>query len=103
MLKGYLSKLMALAAFILLSNCAFAQFGTATVNSPAGIAGDYFGKVPTWGPQTFSVTGDIAYADDMDPTGGTVNDGCSAIGNVSGKIALIDRGVCGFAIKAVFA
>jgi hypothetical protein len=101
MLKGYLSKLMALAAFIMLSNCAFAQFGTATVNSPAGIAGDYFGKLPTWGPQTFSVTGDIAYADDA--TGASPNDGCEAITNVTGKIALIDRGTCGFAIKAVFA
>jgi len=41
------------------------------------------------------------------PGGGTVNDGCEAIPNVAGKIALIDRGgiapggvACGFALKA---
>ncbi len=101
MFQNYLSKLLTIAAFTLLANCAFAQLSTVTVNPPSTIAGPYYGKIGVWSPQTFSVTGDVVYSDDMIDTTGTINDGCSAITNVSGKVALIDRGLCGFAIKAV--
>ena len=42
------------------------------------------------------VSGSIVLANDGT---GTTSDGCEAISNVSGKIALIDRGTCGFAVK----
>jgi extracellular elastinolytic metalloproteinase len=43
------------------------------------------------------ISGAIVLANDGT---GTTSDGCEAISNVSGKIALIDRGTCGFAVKA---
>jgi large repetitive protein len=50
-----------------------------------------------FGPQTFNISGQLVLADDgADPR----SDGCSAIGNVQGKIALIDRGTCTFSEKA---
>ncbi|MCC6726563.1 MAG: T9SS type A sorting domain-containing protein [Saprospiraceae bacterium] len=101
MLKSYLSKILVVAVFTMLAGSAFAQLATVTVDAPASIADEYYGKIALWSPVTFAVTGDIAYADDMDATTGTINDGCQAIGNVSGKVALIDRGTCNFAVKAV--
>lgn len=58
-----------------------------------------------FGPQLtiggLSVTGDLVVAQDAsDAAGPSTTDGCSAITNaIAGKIALIDRGTCGFAIK----
>jgi PA domain/FlgD Ig-like domain len=67
------------------------------INS-APIAGDYAVGLATFGPPLGApITGDIVIATDGDayPT-----NGCEAITNdVTGKIALIDRGTCGFAIK----
>lgn len=62
-----------------------------------------------FGFQNFNVTGNVVLADDgstANPTpggpAGTVNDGCQAIvNNVAGQIALINRGTCGFKVKAV--
>jgi extracellular elastinolytic metalloproteinase len=42
------------------------------------------------------VSGDVVLANDGT---GTTSDGCEAITNVSGKIALMDRGTCGFVVK----
>ena len=62
-----------------------------------------------FGRVNFNVTGTVVLADDgstANPTpggpAGTVNDGCQAIvNNVAGQIALINRGTCGFKLKAV--
>ncbi|WP_281184268.1 S8 family serine peptidase [Trichlorobacter lovleyi] len=60
---------------------------------PVGL---YSGVEAAFGPQTFSQTGDLVYASPAI--------GCSTItNNVSGKIALIDRGTCSFATKVKFA
>jgi MYXO-CTERM domain-containing protein len=62
----------------------------------------------SWGPHNFDLTDDLALAGDgvvgpVDPTHpapGTVTDGCEAITtDVTGKIALIDRGYCAVEIK----
>ncbi len=55
-----------------------------------------------FGPKSFDLTGTTALVDDQTTTGGsTATDGCTAIKNdVRGKIALIDRGLCTFVIKA---
>jgi MYXO-CTERM domain-containing protein len=61
-----------------------------------------------FGPQNFNLTADLADGVDgvlgvaVPPAPqGTFNDGCEAItSNVVGKIAIVNRGFCGFAVKA---
>ena len=68
------------------------------VNSPASIAGDYLAIFQPWSaPLTSAVTGPLQYADGA---GGNL-DGCAAFaaGSLTGKIVLVDRGVCSFSIK----
>lgn len=75
---------------------AFLQF--MRVNSPAGIAGDYLAVFQPWSaPLTSNLTGPLQYGDGA---GGNI-DGCAAFapGSLTGKIVLVDRGVCGFSIK----
>src|SRR4249919_3405465 len=76
------------------------------ITAPAAIAGDYpygtasFGAVPS--PANFSGTVVVAQ-DDANAGGPTTTDGCTAITNVAavaGHNALMDRGTCGFAVKA---
>lgn len=58
---------------------------------------EYATGTAPFGPQTFSLSGQLVLADDgADPR----SDGCQPIGNVQGKIALVDRGTCTFAEKA---
>jgi PKD repeat protein len=71
------------------------------VNSPTGIAGPYNSTEATFGPglPATPITADVVLVTD-----GTVptNDGCEGLtngGQVSGKIALIDRGDCNFTVK----
>jgi len=71
------------------------------VNAPAPIAGNYVVGTADFGPLLSDpgVTGDVVLAADNT---GVSSDACEAIQNdVSGKIALIDRGTCSFASKAV--
>lgn len=77
------------------------------VNAPGSIAGIYAVGTAEFGAPLDSpgVTGDVALAFDGDEDGGgaafTSTDGCSAITNaIAGKIALVNRGGCGFVIKA---
>lgn len=74
--------------------------------APASLAGEYefgtasFGAAAT--PANFSGAV-VAGFDDPNPTGPSVNDGCTAFtnaANVAGKIALVRRGTCTFAVKA---
>jgi Zn-dependent metalloprotease len=69
---------------------------TVTINSPAAIAGVLPGGGAAFGPQSFSVSGNVAGVGV-----GTANAGCGLpfAEDVAGKIAFIDRGTCGFAVK----
>ncbi len=76
------------------------------VNAPSSIAGVYAVGAASFGPVLNSpgVTGNMVIATDaaIPVTSPTTTDGCSAINNggaVSGKIAIIDRGSCGFVVK----
>ena len=80
------------------------------VNSPAGIAGIYAVGTASFGPALTAsgTTGDVVQAlDAIEPASpplpaGTATDGCSPLTNaaaVTGKIALVDRGLCGFVVK----
>jgi subtilisin family serine protease len=73
------------------------------VNSPAAVAGFYGAGTASFGtiPPPGGLTGNLVLVED-----GTapINDGCETITNaaeVAGKIAFIDRGNCGFQVKAV--
>ncbi|HET6953617.1 MAG TPA: M36 family metallopeptidase, partial [Acidimicrobiales bacterium] len=69
------------------------------VDAPAAIAGIYRAQGAAFGPplDPTGVSGDIALV--IDGTAPT-SDGCQAIANdVSGKIALVDRGTCTFVTK----
>jgi Zn-dependent metalloprotease len=80
-----------------------------TVNSPPAIAGDKpAGTADGFGDQDFSLTNDVVLVDDgVVAPGGSTSDGCETpyanAGAVAGKIALVDRGICGFAVKAAVA
>jgi len=72
-----------------------------TVNSPAGIAGAYLAGGAGFGAvlDNTGVTADIVLVDDGTAT---ATDGCEALTNgaqVSGRVALIDRGNCAFVDK----
>ena len=75
------------------------------INAPANIAGTYDVGPAQFGPPLTSsgVTGDVVLANDGSTAGGgSVTDACEPLVNaaeVSGKIALVDRGVCGFTVK----
>ncbi|MEO8461630.1 MAG: M4 family metallopeptidase [Chloroflexota bacterium] len=73
------------------------------INSPASIARTCEAGTATFGPavDATGVTGDIVLVDDgvADPS---TSNGCTAFvnaGAIAGKVALIDRGICGFADK----
>jgi hypothetical protein len=72
-----------------------------TVTAPLSIAGTNAAGVATgFGPQSFSLTGDVVLGVDASAP---VNDGCSSLTNfaqVSGKVCLLDRGICSFLVKA---
>ena len=80
------------------------------VSSPAAAVADYsigtsstFGAVPT----AANFTNQVALGlDAANASGPTTTDGCTAYTNaaaVAGKIALVDRGTCGFVVKAKMA
>ncbi|HEU4887826.1 MAG TPA: PA domain-containing protein [Thermoanaerobaculia bacterium] len=83
------------------------SFGSPEVRvlSPAAIAGSYqFGGAAFGTPiNNPGITASVVEAvDPADGAGPTTTDGCSAFTNagaVAGKIALIERGTCGFTIK----
>jgi hypothetical protein len=75
------------------------------VLSPAAIAGSYQFGTASFGPPISSpgITASVVEALDAANVGGpATNDGCTALTNaaaVAGKIALIERGTCGFTQK----
>lgn len=74
------------------------------VNSPAPVAGSKQFGTAAFGPAISApgITAPLALVNDgIAPT----SDGCEALpaGSLSGKIALIDRGLCGFAVKTKIA
>ena len=72
-----------------------------TVNSPIVISGTYGGAEATFGPglPTTPLTGDVVLVDDGS---GAPTEGCNALVNgaqISGNIAIVDRGNCPFVDK----
>lgn len=75
------------------------------VTAPASIAGEYeYGTAGFGAPISLTnFTGSVLVATDAaDAAGPSTTDGCSPISNapaIAGKIALMDRGTCGFIVK----
>lgn len=77
----------------------FDSAGSMTVTLNATPAVDYVANKAQFGPQSFTLTGQVVLAQN-----GTATDGCTAItSTVTGKIALLDRGTCTFAAKVTAA
>ncbi len=85
---------------------------TVTINAPAAVAGVKGAGTAAFGPSAFTLTNDVVLADDGVVGTGTLSDGCCAgpsfvcapnswpnAAAVAGKFAMVDRGVCGFAVK----
>jgi bacillolysin len=70
---------------------------TVNITAPAAIAGFKTAGTASFGPATFNLSGSVVGVDV-----GAVNAGCGALpaGSLTGKIAFIDRGTCGFGVKA---
>ena len=78
-----------------------------TITAPLAIAGVKLAGTAAFGPQTFSVPAtDVVVVNDGSTAGagGSVTDGCDVpfvnAAAIVGKIAYMDRGVCGFGVKA---
>jgi hypothetical protein len=79
-----------------------------TIHSPGSLAGIFRAGSAAFGPPLSSpgVTQDIVLVDDgvVGSPGGTLSDGCETpftnAAAIAGKIALVDRGLCGFINKA---
>jgi hypothetical protein len=75
------------------------------ITTPPSIAGRYDAATASFGPPLGSpgVTGNVVQAvDAADGAGPTIYDACSPLvnpGEVSGNIAIVDRGTCGFTVK----
>lgn len=65
-------------------------------------AANFEAFVAEFGPRNFAVTAEAVLTDDGVVGEGTVTDGCEAlVTNVTGKIAIIDRGICSFSAKVL--
>lgn len=80
------------------------------INTPVNLAGNYIMSAASFGPTLDTVgaiTNTLVLATDAaDESGPSTTDGCSPLNNaaeVSGKIALVDRGTCFFTTKVKYA
>jgi hypothetical protein len=74
----------------------------ARVLAPAAAAGDYEVGLAAFGPNPFSVTGNVVLADDGSAPPNSPSNGCEPLINgaqIAGNIAFIDRGTCPFVVK----
>ena len=72
------------------------------INSPSSVAKSCEAGAASFGPQLngTGVTGDVVIGTDDNAGDGSATNACTAItADVTGKVALVDRGTCGFAIK----
>ncbi len=94
--------LLSAALMLLCVSGIFAQ-GRLSITAPASIAGDYFYIQATFGPALngASISGELDFGVYDDGMGNDVTNGCNPLANdLTGKIALIDRGGCAFVTKA---
>jgi PA domain/LVIVD repeat len=75
-----------------------------TIDPPSAAAGSYEATGANWGTPApaAGLSGSVVAVNDgvSAPGGGTVTDGCEPFALPAGSIALVDRGLCGFVLKA---
>jgi len=72
--------------------------GQVAVTAPPAIVGNYFAVPAAFGPSVTPLSGTVVRS--------IPNNGCAAFTNaaaITGHIALVDRGTCGFTVKVAFA
>ena len=93
-----LKMLFSLSLILFVGQVAIANGGI-EVSSPAGVAGSYYGAASFFSGAFAGQAGELVVPED---TSGTPEFGCYSFSNdLTGKIALIDRGGCAFAIKGI--
>ncbi len=97
------SFVFSILCFLLLGNILNAQ--SITITSPASVAGEYPVKPAVYGPLINGpIAGLIELADDGNDNGIGITDACEPLLNdMTGKIAMIDRGGCLFENKTIHA
>lgn len=83
---------------------AFTNSTLVTVTAPLAIAGAKLSYGAAFGPQTFNLPAtSVVVVNDGDASGSGTTDACQTpfvnAAAVAGKIAFVDRGTCGFAVK----
>ncbi len=76
------------------------------VNGPVFVQGSYYGQAASgWGAPitTTPVTGDVVITDDGSGSDDATKNCNPPVNDLQGKIAMIDRGVCQFGLKALLA
>jgi hypothetical protein len=80
------------------------QPNTVTIDAPSTAAGTYEAAGADFGPEpsTTGISGDVELVNDgvSGSPDGTPTDGCEPFSLTAGAIALVDRGFCGFVVKA---
>jgi hypothetical protein len=72
---------------------------TFTITAPPALARNYSLGTASFGAPLSDITGDLALIVDG---AGVTSDGCEpATNNLTGKLAVVDRGTCGFTVKAL--
>lgn len=90
---GLAAVLIATAAAVVLPSVAVADVASLQINQPTSIAGSYGVGKASFSAQQFSLTADAARAS---PT-----NACEPqVTAMTGQIAIVDRGICAFAVKA---
>ena len=98
MKKTYMNKLLALVAIAVFAMTTV-QAQTFTVDAPASVAGEYNVSLTTWGPLfDGGFSGPITEVTDAD---GLTTACVEITDDLSGTVALIDRGACGFTTKTL--
>ncbi len=105
-MHNFFTKSLMFFLLVFMAESAYGQaINTLTVNSPAGIKGDYQVIRAAFGSTSnTAVTGSTGFIVDSiaTETGGSIYDGCSsAKNNLTGKIGFVDRGVCSFDAKVL--
>lgn len=98
MKKPYMNKLLALVVVMAFA-MTYVQAQTFTVDAPASIAGEYNVGLTTWGPlYDGGFSGPITEVTDAD---GLTTACVEITDDLSGTVALIDRGACAFTTKTL--
>jgi hypothetical protein len=100
MKKHYLAKSLMLATIMFFTAFSTINAQSFTVDAPMSIAGDYNSAGATFGPQFSGFSGMVVPATDVDGMTTACVGLDNGVADVTGAVALVDRGGCPFVAKA---